>query len=272
MYSLDGLPATPLAKKSKFGGTPGSATPMANKMLPSSFATPQNKKPVIPSRLGGTSANGTLTPSTPGVFDSSAPSPSTSGVRFQDRQNALEVVESLNGHLPSTAEDGRQGNHSRIALASNADPKAYSYRYMFERIKDRSEVLNDAIEEACDLIRQYYGLDELGNPDLPSQEDHYTVGRVCPEEDGVRLTETSLTFEPSKFYSSTAGNRVRLRFAPDVVIRTSPSDEQGEVLGEGGVGIFPGMLVGLKGRNAGTESFVVSEVLLVGLEDFFLYA
>lgn len=46
-------------------------------------------------------------------------------------------MESLNDHLqpaPSGSAPAR-----RVALASTADPQAYNYRYMFEKIMDRSE-------------------------------------------------------------------------------------------------------------------------------------
>lgn len=106
---------------------------------------------------------------------------------------------------------------------------------------------------------QYYGLEDLGNPEHPSQDDMYCVGRICPEGDTVRLTETSLHFESSRRYGG--GMRVPLRFDPDIVVRYS--DDPTYSSGEGGTGLFPGMIVGIKGRNPGGGFFTASEILLV---------
>lgn len=122
-----------------------------------------------------------------------------------------------------------------------------------------STVLDTAIDEAADLVMQYYGIDDLGNPEHPSQDDIYCVGRICPEGDNVRLTETSLLFESSRRYGG--GMRVPLRFDSDLVVRTS--DDPSFSLGEGGIGLFPGMIIGIKGRNPGGGAFTVSEVLMV---------
>lgn len=121
-------------------------------------------------------------------------------------------------------------------------------------------VLDNAIDEAADLIMQYYGLDDIGNPEHPSQDDIYCVGRICPEGDTVRLTDTSLQLESSRRYGG--GMRVPLRFDPDVLVRSS--DDPNFSTGEGGTGLFPGMIVGIKGRNPGGGFFTASEILLVG--------
>lgn len=106
---------------------------------------------------------------------------------------------------------------------------------------------------------QYYGLDDIGNPEHPSQDDIYCVGRICPEGDTVRLTDTSLQLESSRRYGG--GMRVPLRFDADVLVRSS--DDPTSTTGEGGTGLFPGMVVGLKGRNPGGGFFTASEILLV---------
>ena len=120
-------------------------------------------------------------------------------------------------------------------------------------------VLDSTIDECAEQIKQYYGLEEIGNPCLDSQEDMHSVGRICPESDGVKLTDTSIHLETSRRFGS--GERVQLRFDPDVVVRSS--DDDAITTGEGGVGFFQGMIVGVKGRNAGGGYFIVSEILLV---------
>ena len=53
-----------------------------------------------------------------------------------------------------------------------------------------------------------------------------------------------------------AGVRVPLRFAPDVKVRGGPK-------GQVSIGLFPGAIVALKGRNGGGGWFLVSEVMTV---------
>lgn len=122
--------------------------------------------------------------------------------------------------------------------------------------------MDSAIDDAAELIKAYYDIEDLGNPDLVSQEDMYCVGRICAEGDGVRMTDTSIFFQSSRLLGS--GGRIQLRFDPEVVVRTS--DDGSFCLGEGGAGFFPGMITGIKGRNAGGGYFAVTEILMVGID------
>lgn len=80
------------------------------------------------------------------------------------------------------------------------------------------------------------------------------VGRLCPETDAAKMTETSTWLESSRMLGS--GSRVLLKFEPDMKVRGAPP-------GSGGMGMFPGCLVGLKGQNGGGKLFSVKEVLMV---------
>lgn len=60
--------------------------------------------------------------------------------------------------------------------------------------------------------------------------------------------------ESSRMLSS--GSRVPLRFGPSLKIR-------GGAQGAGGVGLFPGAMIALRGKNGGGGWFLVSEVLVV---------
>jgi DNA polymerase alpha subunit B len=53
-----------------------------------------------------------------------------------------------------------------------------------------------------------------------------------------------------------SGVRVPLKFMPDVKVRGGPK-------GQANVGLFPGAIVALKGRNGGGGWFSVAEVLTV---------
>jgi DNA polymerase alpha subunit B len=70
------------------------------------------------------------------AFDSPA---SGSNVKFEDRKNAGEIVESLNAHLPAIVGSATEASSSRVKMVSNVDTKTYNYRYMFEKITERAD-------------------------------------------------------------------------------------------------------------------------------------
>lgn len=93
------------------------------------------------------------------------------------------------------------------------------------------------------------------------QDDVVVVGRICAEADNSvqsspsKLTEGSVYLESSRYMGS-GDHRVLLRFSPQLVLRGIPERS-------GGLGIFPGAIVALKGRNGGGNCFVVVEIYSV---------
>jgi DNA polymerase alpha subunit B len=128
---------------------------------------------------------------------------------------------------------------------------------MFEKISQRSEALDDLIDEFAEGIKDAYGITELGDPHFVSEAPVYTVGRILsPPTDSAKATANSLYLESSRFIG--AGKRVALRFAPPGSLKV-----RGGAPGTKGFGVFPGCLVCVKGRNGGGGVFVVDEVLMV---------
>ncbi|KAE8216740.1 hypothetical protein CF327_g112 [Tilletia walkeri] len=70
-----------------------------------------------------------------------------------------------------------------------------------------------------------------------------------------RLTPQSIYLESSRILGG--GSRTRLVFSPTCIVRGAP------VGAANPIGLFPGMIVGCKGRNVGADSFRVEQVLLV---------
>ncbi|RDB17930.1 DNA polymerase alpha subunit B [Hypsizygus marmoreus] len=134
--------------------------------------------------------------------------------------------------------------------------KTRSYRYMYEKISERSEALDDRIDEFGELIREHYNISELGDPSSSTDEEITVIGRITHDSESsaasAKLTETSLALESSRMHAS--GARVPLRFDPGLLIR-------GGAQGSGGTGIFPGAIVALKGKNGGGGWFLVTEIL-----------
>ncbi|KAI0372220.1 DNA polymerase alpha, subunit B [Pilatotrama ljubarskyi] len=132
--------------------------------------------------------------------------------------------------------------------------KKRAYRYMYEKVSERSEVLDDRIDHFGELVKAYYDIEELGDP---SAEDTTVVGRIVLDAEStssgpVKLNEASLMIESSRMMGS--GARVPLRFDPAVKVRRGARNT-------GGVGLFPGAIVALKGKNGGGGSFLATEIL-----------
>lgn len=129
---------------------------------------------------------------------------------------------------------------------------------MFEKVSQRSEALDEQIDDFADIIRDAYGLEDLGDPHFVSDESIYTVGRIlAPPTDTSKAQMDSLFLESSRLLGS--GRRVALRFPPgQVKMRGGPP-------GVKNYGVFPGCLVCVKGRNGGGGFFVVEEVLVVSV-------
>jgi DNA polymerase alpha subunit B len=100
--------------------------------------------------------------------------------------------------------------------------------------------------------------------DDPLQDDMHVVGRITLDSDstaGSKLNEASLALESSRMLGS--GARVPLRFDSAVKIR-------GGVKGTAGMGLFPGAMAALKGKNGGAGIFLVTEILAVSAFSIFL--
>jgi DNA polymerase alpha subunit B len=86
------------------------------------------------------------------------------------------------------------------------------------------------------------------------------IGRIAHDAESseagapIKLNETSVVLEASRMTGG--GARVPIRFGPDVVVR-------GGARGAGGIGVFPGAIVALRGRNGGGGWFQASEILTV---------
>ncbi|WVR05995.1 hypothetical protein IAU60_003023 [Kwoniella sp. DSM 27419] len=174
---------------------------------------------------------------------------------FHLRPQANTLVETLNQHLPEARGGVPHDSRQRVTLSSTSDLKHWNYRYMFEKISQRSEALDDLIDDYAENIKEAYDITELGDPHFVSEDSIYTVGRILSPPTDNKATTSSLWLESSRLLG--AGRRIALRFAPAPSLRV-----RGGAPGVKGFGLFPGCLACVKGRNGGGDSFVVEEVLL----------
>ncbi|KAM0788694.1 hypothetical protein ACM66B_002791 [Microbotryomycetes sp. NB124-2] len=225
---------------------PASAKPWSSSPSQAAMATPRALN-------GGAGGN------RPSALNNSSPataSPATPAVPFRSRLNKLQVQETLNPHLSLQTAAQKQGDRQRISLSSTMDSNKYKYRIAFEKRLERSDALDKAIEHAARVFGEHYEIQEFGCPTQQTQDDVIVVGRLCPETDNAKMTKTSTWIEPPRSLADVGGSRVLLKFEPDMKTRGVPA-------GSGGIGLFPGCLVALKGRNGGGQMFSVSEILMM---------
>lgn len=137
-------------------------------------------------------------------------------------------------------------------------------------------MLDERIEEFAEIVRTHYNIADLGDPGAATevsppwlrcpngltthlQEDVVVVGRIVLDSEStssgsVKLNEASLHLESSRLMGS--GYRVPIRFEPNLKIRGGPK-------GQGGIGLYPGAIVALKGKNGGGGWFSVQEIFSV---------
>ncbi|KAG8737123.1 DNA-directed DNA polymerase alpha subunit pol12 [Ceratobasidium sp. 428] len=175
------------------------------------------------------------------------PSSSTARTRTGGGVKVEPSTPSLSNHPKVSS--GRPVNFSP---PQNAD--SYKYRYMHEKIHERASILDEQIDNVAEMVKQHYKLDELGDPSTVTLDDVVVVGRIVNDGD-TKLGETSTLIESSRMMGM--GARVPLAFDADLKIRCASRRGTGST----GIGLFPGMIVALKGRNGSGDSFVVSEIL-----------
>ncbi|KAI0075068.1 hypothetical protein K474DRAFT_1454783 [Panus rudis PR-1116 ss-1] len=128
---------------------------------------------------------------------------------------------------------------------------------MYEKVNERSEALDDRIEDIAQIVKQHYNIPDFGDPAAVTEEETVVIGRITMDSeslsaDSAKLNEASLVLEASRMMGS--GARVPLKFDPGVRIRQA-------VKGLKGIGLFPGAIVALKGKNGGAGWFTVQEIL-----------
>ncbi|KAJ7600761.1 DNA polymerase alpha/epsilon subunit B-domain-containing protein [Mycena floridula] len=168
---------------------------------------------------------------------------------------------SLGGAVQVKVEPGSEASVAGPSKVSFSGPKndassrkKRAYRYMYEKIFTRSEVLDDRIDEFSQIVTDHYKVTEFGDPSTSTEGETVIIGRITQDTEfpSAKLADDTVVIESSRMHSS--GARVLLRFDPSLTIR-------GGIQGAGALGVFPGAIATLKGKNGGANSFLVSEIL-----------
>lgn len=162
---------------------------------------------------------------------------------FSERQNAGQILETLNDHLSPCEAPIAPYAEPRISLKANTDLKQFYYKPMAMHLSEASEILDDRIDEFQNLLQAHHGLEEsaFGSATSRSTNEVVAVGRIVSDALEGKLNAASMMLEVSRRMG--AGLRVALNV--DAI-----SYE-----------FFPGQIVALRGINPSGDYFSVSEVI-----------
>ena len=166
---------------------------------------------------------------------------------FSERQNAGQVMETLNDHLDASEAPIAPPASARVKLTANTDLKKFSYKPMAMHLSEASEVLDDRIDEFQALVQAHHNLEDsaFGNSANQATSEIIAVGRVAVESLEGKLNAASLMLETSRRVG--AGLRIPLRME--------------SISGE----FFPGQIIAVRGINASGAYFSVNEILEIPL-------
>lgn len=269
----------------KLFGTPGSAQSNGSGRGGTTFGSGgAQQTPSRPSALSrGSGSNGLATGDDSMEIDDS-PSRGGNGSAGGSR-TPWTVQQTLNSQIAAaTRQDRQDATSSRVKMMAGRAPSSFPTRYMFERGAEKGEALDDHLETMSSILVESYAIKEedISDPSLIHQESVYVVGRIAPnlappsnasKKDAsstssglprLQPTPHGILIESSKLQG--AGQRVPIWLTEGCVVRRPPGMEDADDSDLGPVdvlGMFPGMIVGLKGRNGGGSGFGVEEVLLL---------
>ncbi|KAJ3040317.1 DNA-directed DNA polymerase alpha subunit pol12 [Rhizophlyctis rosea] len=192
---------------------------------------------------------------------SSPTGPSPHAIRFADRLDKAKKEDIFNEHVPYVPSNAQQPVRCEIALPPGQQTEGY--RYMFEKLTDKGDMIDERIDHFANLIAESVRetLPEqdredfaLAHPAQPSQESIITVGRVCCDSiaESAKLNEQSVVLETSRAIG--AGCRVKLNL--------------NDLTASGkGFALFPGQIIGVEGTNPSGRLINVSRIILPPLPD-----
>ncbi|ODN77905.1 hypothetical protein L202_05011 [Cryptococcus amylolentus CBS 6039] len=233
--------------------------PTASSHRPHPSRLSSNANDLLAETPTGHGTGGLHFPSSPVSPSGVSPSLSPSILSGSPVSAVNSLTDTLNPHLPPVSQTNlKKGSKPRVELSSTITSADYSYRYMFEKISERSEALDELIDDYAEIIKEAYGLEELADPHLVTDDTVYTVGRVVVNASGVKIDKASLrdSFHLQSSRLIGGGRQIALQFPGDQL------QVRGGAPGAKSVPMYSGCLVCLKGRNGGGGKFVVEELLV----------
>ncbi|QPG74130.1 hypothetical protein FOA43_001452 [Brettanomyces nanus] len=237
-------PSSSHAKRSVVRATPNvsmssvlPSTPMSSTHKRRKLETPQSRNSEDAAFF---SARGSSPP-----FATSSDHESTPSHNVQNQKSGC-ILETLNGDIISEDKTAVEGasQPNKLRLVANFDPTKYKFRTMNQKLLEVADYLDDQIDRTAQIVLDHYKFDqnEFGNPNIQSQTEILTIGRIVPDsptsEFDADLNAHSIFLESSR--SGGIGQRVRLNL-------NELKDYS----------FFPGQIVCLRGINPTGDLFKV---------------
>ncbi|KAG9284477.1 hypothetical protein G9A89_014081 [Geosiphon pyriformis] len=158
--------------------------------------------------------------------------------RFQNREKAGVIAQTWNSHIPSQQSPLIGVKNKRCEVVLLKGQQDLPYRYMYEKLIDRYEAIDDRIEQFVAIFKDEF--EELFDPSCSSQELIRTIGKISCDSDG-KLNLQSLMLDSPQ--SIGEGRRVKL----------SLDDQLSSFV------LFPGQVVAIAGINSTGQNFIVRQ-------------
>ncbi|CAN0896193.1 DNA polymerase alpha subunit B [Linum grandiflorum] len=129
----------------------------------------------------------------------------------------------------------------RVPLVVHGDGPKPGCRFMYDRIEDRFDALDDRIKSRSAALSGSGIYEEPADPSVASQRSVFCVGMICCDEEG-RLNDKSVLLQSSTEHSG--GQRVRLDL---------------QKLNQ--FSVFPGQIVGVEGHNPSGYCLIASKLV-----------
>ncbi|KAL4238917.1 DNA polymerase alpha subunit B [Mactra antiquata] len=231
IHTMDNLPMDVEGAEDLYtaycGNTPNAKSKLPNKRqhtpdnAPLKRFTAANRSPVVP-----------FSPS------SFSPASTTPAKRYNARNNRGEVM--VNYGSTNTVQWSGSGQTVNIENYHSDYSLPSDFKYMFQKLMSKRDVLNDMIEDMAEHLQKVYNVEDFSHISLPTQEEVTVVGRVCCDSDG-KLNAKSVVLEGS--IDSSSG-------------KTIPVDLS--QLKE--YALFPGQVVAMTGHNSTGQKFIANKL------------
>ncbi|KAK3864007.1 hypothetical protein Pcinc_030268 [Petrolisthes cinctipes] len=171
-----------------------------------------------------------------------SPSVATPSLKYSSRTNSGTVVATYGdvNNATWTADPTFTPEVKSLALGGEV-PLTESYKYMFEKVRDAGEALDDAITVLADQMMALLGQEEETHLRVASNERVCAVGRVCCDSVG-HLNAASVLLEGSRSASGAA----------TVPLDLSRLKQYS---------LFPGQIVGVAGVNPTGNKLLAQELI-----------
>ncbi|XP_053377619.1 DNA polymerase alpha subunit B-like isoform X1 [Mercenaria mercenaria] len=177
-------------------------------------------------------------PAVPYSPASFSPASTTPAKKYNSRTNRGEVMVSVG----STNNVKWHGSGQGVTIEDYSTEQSISknMKYMFQKLSEKRDVLNDMIEDMAEHLQKIHKIEEYMHVALPTQEEVTVAGRICCDSNG-KLNPKSVVLEGSIDTSS----------GKTIPVDLSQLKEYA---------LFPGQLVAMAGHNSTGQKFVASKL------------